>query len=210
MQEPMATQNVYGDFSATRPEITKITTKGLNFQLKWKFSSVVPIKEYAIYCSSDQKNYNLIKKVNSEITTTSVSVPKAYTGKKIYFYVVASATDSASGKVYQSDKSYVASKYLIDKVSGTTGSYHTSTQELVVKWKKVSNCTGYSVYIKAYCNGKTLTKRCATVSKTKNTVSISTRKIKRKFSSNGKPIRIKKYSVRAFYKKGKKTAYSPS
>jgi len=203
-QEPMATQNVYEEFSSARPEITKISAKGLNFQLQWKFSSKVPVKEYAIYCSSDQKKYSLIKKVDAATTTASVSVSKAYTGKKIYFYVVARATDSASGKVYQSDKSYVASKYLIDKVTGTKGSYHTSTQKLVVKWKKVSNCTGYSVYIKAYCNGKTLTKRCATVSKTKNSVSISTRKIKRMFSSNGKPIRIKKYSVRAFYKKGKK------
>lgn len=209
VQEPVATQNVYGEFSSARPEITKISAKGLHFQLQWKFSSVVPVKEYVIYGSSDQKKYSLIKKVDAATTTTSVSVSKAYTGKKIYFYVVARATDSASGKVYQSDKSYVASKYLINKVTGTTGSYHTSTQKLVVKWKKVSNCTGYCVYIKAYCNGKTLNKRCATVSKTKNMVSISTRKIKRKFSSNGKPIRIKKYTVRAFYKKGKKTAYSP-
>lgn len=208
--EPVATQNVYEEFSSTRPEITKISTKGLNFQLQWKFSSVVPVKEYAIYYSSDQKKYSLIKTVDAATTSTTVSVSKAYNGKKIYFYVVAITVDSESGNVYQSEKSYVASKYLIDKVTGTKGSYHTSTQKLVVKWKKVSNCTGYSVYIKAYCNGKTLTKRCATVSKAKNSVSISTRKIKRKFSSNGKPIRIKKYSVRAFYKKGKKTAYSPN
>lgn len=208
--EPVATQSVYGEFSSARPEITKISAKGLNFQLQWKFSSVVPAKEYAIYCSSDQKNYSLIKRVDATTTTTSVSVSKAYTGKKIYFYVVARTTDAVSGNLYQSDKSYVASKYLINKVTGTRGSYHTSTQKLVVKWKKVSNCTGYSVYIKAQCNGKTMTKRCATVSKKKNSVSISNRKIKRKFASNGKPIRIKKYSVRAFYKAGKKIAYSPS
>lgn len=208
--EPVATQNVYEEFSTARPEIMKISAKGLNFQLQWKFSSTVPAKEYAIYYSSDQKKYSLIKTVDATTTSTSVSVSKAYNGKKIYFYVVAITTDAVSGNVYQSEKSYVASKYLIDKVTGMTGSYHTSTQKLIVKWKKVSNCTGYYVYIKAYCNGKTLTKRCATVSKTKNSVSISTRKIKRMFSSNGKPIRIKKYSVRAFYKKGKKTAYSPS
>ncbi len=208
--EPTATQNVYGEFSSSRPAITKISAKGLNFQLQWKFSSSLPAKEYAIYCSSDQKNYSLVKTVDGTTNTTSVSVSKAYNGKKIYFYVVARTTDAASGNVYQSDKSYVASKYLIDKVTGTTGSYHTSTQKLVVKWKKVSNCTGYSVYIKAHCNGKTMTKRCATVSKKKNSVSISSRKIKRMFASNGKPIRIKKYSVRAFYKAGKKTAYSPS
>lgn len=208
--EPVATQNVYEEFSSTRPEITKISAKGLNFQLQWKFSSAVPVKEYAIYYSSDQKKYSLIKTVEAETKSTSVSVSKAYNGKKIYFYVVAKTTDAVSGNVYQSEKSYVASKYLIDKVMGMTGSYHTSTQKLIVKWKKVSNCTGYHVYIKACCNGKTLTKRCATVSKKKNSVSISTRKIKQKFSSNGKPIRIKKYSVRAFYKKGKKTAYSPN
>lgn len=205
-----ATANAYGEFCSTRPQITKILAKGLNFQLQWKISSSVPVSEYAVYCSSDQKNYSLIKMVDGTITATSVSVSKAYKGQKIYFYVVARTTDSTSGNVYQSDKSYVASKYLIDKVTGTTGSYHTSTQKLVVKWKKVSNCTGYSVYIKAYCNGKTMTKRCATVSKKKNSVSISSRKIKRMFASNGKPIRIKKYSVRAFYKVGKKTAYSPS
>lgn len=208
--EPVATANVYGEFYSSRPEITKISAKGLNFQLQWKFLSSVPADEYAIYCSSDKKNYSLIKTVDGTTANTSVSVSKAYNGQKIYFYVVAKATDAASGNVYQSDKSYVASKYLIDKVMGTTGSYYTRMQKLVVKWKKVSNCTGYSVYIKARCNGKTMTKRCATVSKTKNSVSISSRKIKRRFASNGKPIRIKKYSVRAFYKSGKRTAYSPS
>lgn len=208
--EPVATQNVYEEFSSTRPEITKISAKGLDFQLQWKFSSAVPVREYAIYYSSDQKKYSLIKTVDAAITSTSLSISKAYNGKKIYFYVVAKTTDAVSGNVYQSEKSYVASKYLIDKVTGMTGSFHTSTQKLTVKWKKVSNCTGYYVYIKARCNGKTLTKRCATVSKKKNSVSISTQKIKRKFSSNGKPIHIKKYSVRAFYKKGEKTAYSPN
>lgn len=208
--EPVATSNVYGEFSSTRPQITQISAKGLEFQLKWKFSSVVSANEYDIFYSTDQKKYSLIKTVDATVNNTSVSVSKAYNGKKIYFYVVAKRTDAVSGNVYQSEKSYVASKYLIDKVTGTTGSYYTDKQKLIVKWKKVSNCTGYSVYIKAYCNGKTLTKRCATVSKTKNSVSISTRKIKRKFSSNGKPVRIKKYSVRAFYKKGKKTAYSPN
>ena len=207
---PTATQSAYEQFSSTKPEITKISAKGLNFQLQWKFSGVASADEYAVYCSSDQKKYDLIKTVDGKSNTTSVSVSKAYTGKKIYFYVVARAKDAASGNMYQSGKSYVASKYLIDKVEGTTGSYHTSTQKLVVKWKKVSNCTGYSVYIKAHCNGKTMTKRCATVSKKKNSVTISTGKIKRMFASNGKPIRIKKYSVRAFYKSGKKTAYSPS
>ena len=207
---PTATQSAYEQFSSARPEITKISAKGLNFQLQWKFFSAVPADEYAVYSSSDQKKYSLIKTVDGKTTATSVSVSKAYTGEKIYFYVVARSTDAVSGNLYQSAKSYVASKYLIDKVEGMTKSFNTSTQKFLVKWKKVSNCTGYSVYIKARCDGKTMTKRCATVSKKKNAVSISAGKVKKLFAEGGKNIRIKQFSVRAFYKSGKKTAYSPS
>lgn len=208
-QEP--TPNPMEDYSIVtefRPEITKVQAKGLKFQLNWDCSAILQLDEMGVYYSLDQKNYTLAKKVKGTVTSTSLTIPQSYEGDKIYFYLVGEVTDQASGRQYETRKSYVASRYLVDKVRGTTGSYHTKQQKLVIKWKQVTNCTGYHVFLKAQCDGKTRIRRCATVSKKKNSVMISDQKIKKLFASKGKPIHIKKYMVQAFYQSGNKTAFS--
>lgn len=208
-QEP--TPNPTEDYSIVtefRPELTKVQAKGLKFQLYWDSSAIVQLDEMGIYYSLDQKNYTLAKKVKGTVTRTSLTIPQSYEGDKIYFYLVGVVSDKDTGQQYETKKSYVASRYLVDKVRGTTGSYHTKQQKLVIKWKQVTNCTGYHVFLKAQCNGKTTIRRCATVSKKKNSVMISDYKIKKLFASKGKPIHIKKYMVQAFYQSGNKTAFS--
>lgn len=208
-QEPTPDQGgSYSSITEFRPEITKVQAKGLKFQLNWDSSAVGNLDEMGIYYSVDQKKYALVKTVKGTVTRTSLTIPRSYEGDKIYFYLVGTVTDPDTGQQYETRKSYVASQYLVDKVRGTTGSYLTKQQKLVIKWKQVANCTGYHVFLKARCNGKTTIKRCATVSKKKKSVMITDQKIKKLFASKGKPIHIKKYMVQAFYQSGDKTAFS--
>ena len=208
-QEPaFRKEEDYSIVTEFRPELTKVQAKGLKFQLDWDSSAIVQLDEMDIYYSLDQKNYRLAKKVKGTVTHTSLTIPQSYEGDKIYFYLIGRVSDMDTGQQYETKKSYVASRYLVDKVRGTTGSYHTKKQKLEIKWKQVNNCTGYHVFLKARCNGKTTIKRCATVSRKKHSVMISDYKIKKLFASKGKPIRIKKYMVQAFYQSGNKTAFS--
>lgn len=208
-QEPaFRKEEDYSIVTEFRPELTKVQAKGLKFQLYWDSSAIAQLDEMGIYYSLDQKNYTLAKKVKGTVTRTSLTIPQSYEGDKIYFYLVGMVSDTETGRQYETKKSYVASRYLVDKVRGTKGSYHTKKQTLVIKWKQVTNCTGYHVFLKAQCNGKTTIRRCATVSKKKNSVMISDQKIKKLFASKGKPIHIKKYMVQAFYQSGNKTAFS--
>lgn len=197
----------YSNFIQTAPKITKITSKGLSFYLSWNFDCIVSPDNYAIYYSTDRKHYILEKTIKGSQSTATLSIPKAWKGKRIYFRIV--ATLSGSDTIYESKKSNVVSKYLLPKVTGTSVSYHTNTEKLEVTWHKIANCTGYYIYIKARSNGVTFEKKCATVSNSRHNVSISSGKIKRLFSKKGKSVRIKSCYVRAYYRSGNKIAYSP-
>lgn len=197
----------YDLFTNTAPSITKLSAKALQFKLNWTFDCIISPDRYNIYYSVDGKNFTLLKSVAGSIQNASLSLPSAYDGRKIYFYVQAQVSEN--GNVYLTKPSSIASGYLIPKVTKTSNSFLTQSKKMLVKWKKVSNCTGYAVYLRATCNGKTTTKQCVTVSKKKNKAMISEKKIRTLFQRKGKPIRIKKCYVRAFYKIGKKIAYSP-
>lgn len=197
----------YDLFTNTAPNITKLTSKGLQFKLNWTYDCIISPDRYNIYFSVNRKNYTLIKSVAGSTQNASLSLPASYDGQKIYFYVQAQV--NGTGNTYTSKPSTVASGYLIPKVTKTSNSFLTQSKKMLVKWKKVSNCTGYAVYLQATCNGKTTTKQCATVSKGKNKAMISEKKIRTLFQRKGKPIHIKKCFVRAFYKAGTKIAYSP-
>lgn len=197
----------YSNFIRTAPTITKIASKGLHFYINWDFDCILSPDYYNIYYSTDRKHFTLKKTVKGSLTTTSLSIPKASKGKRIYFRMV--AIISGEHITYGSQDSNLVSGYLIPKVTVTSVSYHTNAKQLKVTWKQIDNCTGYYVYMKASSNGITSQKRCATVSHSKQKVTISSAKIKRLFSQNGKPVRVKKCYVRAYYKSGNKIAYSP-
>ena len=197
----------YDLFINTAPSITKLTSKGLQFKLKWTYDCIISPDRYNIYFSVDRKNYTLLKSGAGSIQNASLSLPASYDGQKIYFYVQAQV--NGTGNTYTSKPSTVASGYLIPKVTKISNSFLTQSKKMRVTWKKVTNCTGYAVYLQATCNGKTTTKQCATVSKRKNKAMISEKKIRTLFQRKGKPIHIKKCFVRAFYKSGTKIAYSP-
>lgn len=197
----------YSSFVQTAPTITKVTSKGLSFYLNWNFDCILSPDKYEIYCSTNRKQFTLAKAVKGSQTTATLTIPKAFKGKRMYFRIV--ATISGENTIYESKKSNLVSKYLLPKVTGTSVSYHTDTEKLVITWNKVTNCTGYYIYIKANSNGITSEKKCAVVSNPRHNTSISSRKIKRLFSQKGKPVHIKKCYVRAYYKCGNKIAYSP-
>ena len=197
----------YSTFVQTAPTITKITSKGLSFHLTWNFDCILSPDNYTIYYSTDNTHYTLGKTVKGSSKTATLSIPKAWKGKRIYFHVA--ATISEEDTVYESKKSNVVSKCLLPKVTGTSVSYHTNTERLKVTWHKITNCTGYNIYIRAKSNGVTFEKKCATVSNPRHNAFISSSKIKRLFSQKGKPVRIKGCYVRAYYKSGNKIAYSP-
>lgn len=197
----------YSNFVRTTPTITKVTSKGLNFYLTWNFNCILSPDKYKIYYSTDRKHFTLKKTVKGSQTTTSLYIPKAFNGKRIYFRIV--ATISGENTIYESKKSNIVSKYLLSKVTGICVSYHTDSDKLKITWRKNTNCTGYCIYIKAKSNGITSVKKCATVSNSNQMTSISSAKIKRLFSRNGKSVHIKKCYVRAYFKSSSKIAYSP-
>lgn len=197
----------YSNFIQTAPKIEKVTSKGLSFHLIWNFDCILSPDNYVIYYSTDRKHYFLEKTIKGSQTTATLSIPKAWKGKRIYFRIV--ATISESDTIYESKKSNVVAKYLLPKVTGISVSYHTNTKKLEVVWHKITNCTGYYIYIKARSNGVTIEKKCATVSNSQHKVFIPSSKIKRLFSQKGKSVHIKSCYVQAYYKCGNKIAYSP-
>lgn len=197
----------YSSFVHTTPTITNINCKGLSFHLTWNFDCILSPDNYAIYYSTDRKHYILKKTIVGSKTTATLSIPKAFKGKRIYFYIV--ATISEEDTIYKSQKSNIASKCLLSKVTGTSISYYIDTEKLKITWNRISNCTGYYIYIKAKSGGITSLKKCASVSSSRHSTFISSAKIKRLFSRNGKPVRIKGCYVKGYYKSGNRVAYSP-
>ena len=141
---------LYGNFSSSKSVTTKpskvsitsasTTTSGY---VKVKWSKVSNATGYVIYRSTNGGSYSKVKTISSSSTTswTDSSVKPG----RVYRYKIRSYKKSGSTTVYSSSYSSVKkvtakpAKVTISSVSSS------SSRSATVKWKKVSNATGYQV-----------------------------------------------------------------
>lgn len=165
-----------------------LTSKG-KAKLKWKEQAGVT--GYQIYrATSENGIYKKVKTVNT--ATTATATVAAHTGSKPYYYKVRAYKVISGETVYgefSGVKSCAPKKPTGVKATAQKG------KKAKVKWKKVSNASGYEIYRATKKNGKY--KKVTTI--TKKTLSFTNKSLKK-----GKTYY---YKVRAYRLMGGKKVY---
>ena len=142
---------VYGSFSSsksvtTRPDTVTITsasrTSSGYVTVKWE--KVSNATGYKIYRSTNGGSYELVKTITSN--TTVKWTDKTVSTGTVYKYKIKAYYKSGSTTVKSA--SYSNAKKVITRPKTVTISSATKTSagNITVKWKKVSNATGYIIY----------------------------------------------------------------
>ena len=142
-KEDEITQETY----ETSTEIKKDSAKKLT--LKW--NEVEGADGYEVYRTTSKKgNYKKVKTIKNSETTSYVNGKLKY--GSTYYYVVKAYKNGEDGKNYLCESTTISEKIVPD--TGKITSAKTKNNKVTLKWKKVSDASGYEVYRATGKNGK--------------------------------------------------------
>lgn len=180
--------------SISAPTDFRVTEYSSNaVKMSWK--KVSGVSGYCVYRSTDGKNYTKIKNISSASTTTYTN-GNLTSGKK-YYYKIASYKKASNGTMAIGPKSGTTASLTTTSTAVTFKETASTEKTIKLVWNKVNNASGYELL--RLNNSKN------TYSKIYTASASTTSYIDQNLTADTDYC----YKIRAYYKTGNSTSYSP-